>query len=77
MDVFDPSDLESWDEMSDFEEEEGVNILLKYVYRVIWRLHVHTLFAIGPHQKKEIRRFRNGKEMCIKFKSKEIWRRLQ
>ena len=35
------------------EGEEGVDILLKYVLCVIWRLHIqiHTLFAVGPHQK--------------------------
>ena len=35
------------------EKEEGVKILLKYVCCVIWRLHIqiHTLFAVGHHQK--------------------------
>ena len=69
LDVFDPSDLESWDEIDDYLRrgrtggggEEEVNILLKYLCCVIWRLHIqiHTLFAVGPQQKKEIRHFRN------------------
>ena len=33
------------------EKDEGVNILLKYVCCVIWRIHIqiHTLFALGYH----------------------------
>ena len=35
------------------EEKEGVNILMKYVCCVTWRLHIqiHTLFAVGPTKK--------------------------
>ena len=46
-DVFDASDLESWDDAT-IEEEEEVNILLKYVCCVMWRLHIQiqTLFAV-------------------------------
>ena len=35
------------------EEKEGVNISLKYVCCVIWRLHIqiNTLFAVGQHRK--------------------------
>ena len=35
------------------EENEGVNISLKYVCCVIWRfqIQIHTLFAVGQHRK--------------------------
>ena len=51
------------------EEKEGVNILLKYACCVTWRLHVqiHTLFAVGPHQKRKEGVFRIGWSRNLKL----------
>ena len=49
---------------------------MKYVCCVIWRLHIqiHTLLAVGPHQKKEIIRFRNGLVRELKVNKRELLR---
>ena len=58
------------------EEEEGVNILLKYVCCVIWatsRKNTHTVRS-RPTTKREIRRFRNGLVGELKVHERKLLR---
>ena len=58
------------------EEEEGVNVLLKYVCCVTWRLcHTNTHTVHGRHTpKKKMRRFRNGLVRELKVNERKFLR---